>query len=146
MICLIHSNNWYSLKSTSYLIFLLPHLVHETPPLNESSHEIITAKCCYVKGDAEYCGTLWSSTGAESTSVPGNLCGWFDLDYAPTLLSSVINVHLFLRLPFYKLSSHINITSQNRGFQRKTENAVYPKINFNWTILFLLSKGTTTFF
>ena len=34
-----------SLKFTSYLIFLLTHLVHATPPLNQSSHELITAKC-----------------------------------------------------------------------------------------------------
>ena len=56
-----------------------------------------------------------------------------DLTWIMLLLSNQVSLMLTFSSgsPFYELSSHINITSQNRGFQRKTQNAVYPEINFN---------------
>lgn len=76
-ICLIHNTNNYYLKFISYLHFLLPNLVHKTPSLNESNHELIPAKCG-LKGTLRLYSAskdLWSSARAALTSLPGSPCG-----------------------------------------------------------------------
>ena len=86
----------------------------------------------YVKGDTEYCGTSWSSTGAESTSVPGNLCGWFDLDYAPTLLvqfslfQSLSRVRLFATPWIAAHQASLSITNSRSSLRLMSIESVMP--------------------
>ena len=86
----------------------------------------------YVKGDTECCGTSWSSTGAESTSVPGNLCGWFDLDYAPTLLVQFSLFQLLSRVRLFAtpwIAAHqafLSITNSRSSLRLMSIESVMP--------------------